>query len=91
MLVLSRRIGEELLIAENIRVKVVAVKGNRICLAVTAPPSVRVVRRELLAECCEFSGTGVAANAAAAGSSGCIPPADLSSADGKPVCESVSA
>ena len=32
MLVLSRRIGEEIVIADNIRVKVVAVHGNRVRL-----------------------------------------------------------
>jgi carbon storage regulator len=51
MLVLARRIGEEVLIAEIVRVKVVAVKGNQVRLGITAPPSVPVARRELLAEC----------------------------------------
>ena len=51
MLVLTRRIGEEMLIAGNICVTVVAVKGGQVRLGVTAPPSVPVVRRELLAEC----------------------------------------
>jgi carbon storage regulator len=50
MLVLTRRIGEALLIAGNIRVTVLAVKGNQIRLGITAPASVPVVRLELLGE-----------------------------------------
>jgi carbon storage regulator len=42
MLVLSRRIGEEIVIAGNIHVTVVAVQGNRVRLGVTAPASVPV-------------------------------------------------
>ena len=53
MLVLTRRIGEELLIAGNIRVRLVGVKGNQARLGITAPASVPVLRRELLAECSE--------------------------------------
>jgi carbon storage regulator len=50
MLVLSRRIGETLMLADNIRVMVVAVKGNQARLGIAAPASVRVARLELLAE-----------------------------------------
>jgi carbon storage regulator len=57
MLVLTRRIGEEMLIAGNIRVTVVAVKRNQVRLGITAPSSVGVVRRELLAGCSEDADT----------------------------------
>jgi carbon storage regulator len=50
MLVLSRRIGEEVVIADAILVTVVAVKGQRVRLGITAPRSVNVARRELLGE-----------------------------------------
>jgi len=50
MLVLTRRIGEEILIAGNIRVTVVAVKGQNVRLGIMAPASVPVARLELLAE-----------------------------------------
>jgi carbon storage regulator len=50
MLVLTRRVGEEIVIAGNIRVMVVAVKGRINRLGITAPSAVPVVRRELLAE-----------------------------------------
>jgi carbon storage regulator len=56
MLVLTRRIGEEIVIADNIRVRVLAVRGNHIRLGITAPPSVPVVRQELLVECSDDKG-----------------------------------
>ncbi|HLN29099.1 MAG TPA: carbon storage regulator [Gemmataceae bacterium] len=50
MLVLTRRIGEEILIAGDIRVAVLMVKGKTVRLGITAPSSVGVLRRELLAK-----------------------------------------
>lgn len=47
MLVLTRRIGEEIVIDGDIRVTVVAIKGDRIRLGVTAPASVQVDRKEI--------------------------------------------
>lgn len=58
MLVLTRRIGEEIMIAEEIRVTVIAIKGRHVSLGISAPTSIRVVRRELLAE----SGNGTWSN-----------------------------
>jgi carbon storage regulator len=47
MLVLSRRIGEEIVIDGNIRLTVIAVKGDRVRLGIAAPPSVTVDRKEV--------------------------------------------
>jgi carbon storage regulator len=47
MLVLTRRVGEEIVIDGNIRVIVVAAKGDRIRLGIEAPPSVPVDRKEV--------------------------------------------
>ena len=47
MLVLSRRVGEEIVIGDGIRVTVVAVQGDRVRLGVTAPNDVRVDRLEV--------------------------------------------
>ena len=58
MLVLSRRIGEEIVVAGNIRLTVVAVNGNRVRLGITAPASVPVARLELLAESSGGAATG---------------------------------
>ena len=48
MLVLSRRVGEEIVIGGNIRVTVVSVEGGKVRLGVTAPASVPVHRKEVL-------------------------------------------
>ena len=48
MLVLTRREGEEIVIAGNIRVTVVSVEGGKVRLGVSAPASVPVHRKEVL-------------------------------------------
>src|SRR5262249_40014415 len=47
MLVLSRRPGEEVVIAGTIRMTIIAAKGDRVRLGIVAPPSVRVDRQEV--------------------------------------------
>jgi carbon storage regulator len=46
-LVLSRKIDEEIVIADNIIVTVLGITGNRVELAVAAPRSTPVHRREI--------------------------------------------
>jgi carbon storage regulator len=48
MLVLTRRIGEEILIASDIRLTIVATHGRQVRLGITAPISVPVARSELV-------------------------------------------
>lgn len=50
MLVLSRKLGEEVVIGDNIRVIIVDVRGRYVRLGFTAPDDVRIHRRELRAE-----------------------------------------
>ncbi len=47
MLVLSRKVGEKLIIGGNITVVVSRIAGNRVTLAIEAPKEVRIVRGEL--------------------------------------------
>jgi carbon storage regulator len=47
MLVLTRHCGEQIVIAEDIIVTVVAIEGNKIRLGIEAPKSVRVDRKEV--------------------------------------------
>ena len=47
MLILSRKPGERIVIADNIVVTVTEVARGRVRLGIEAPPSVRVVREEL--------------------------------------------
>jgi carbon storage regulator len=47
MLVLSRKVGEQLVIGDNIRVVVHRVAGNRVTIGIEAPNDVRIIRGEL--------------------------------------------
>ena len=47
MLVLSRKEGQSLIIAENIKVTVLEVKGSQVRLGITAPESISVNREEI--------------------------------------------
>ncbi len=47
MLVLTRRPGEEIVIGEDIRLKIVATQGNRIRVAIDAPDHIAIRRSEL--------------------------------------------
>ena len=51
MLVLSRKVGESILISESIRVTVVQSANGRIRLGIDAPPEVKVLREELTTSC----------------------------------------
>ena len=55
MLVLSRKIGERLVIGGNITVVVNRVAGNRVTLGIEAPDTVRIVRGELEAAKGDFA------------------------------------
>lgn len=50
MLVLSRKIGEEILIGDNVRLVVYRIHGNRVQLGIRAPAGVPIYRTELLAQ-----------------------------------------
>lgn len=47
MLVLSRKVGERILIGENISVTVVRIAGGGVRLGVEAPADMAVIRQEL--------------------------------------------
>ena len=47
MLILSRKVGEEIVIDGRIRVTIAAVKGDRVRVGITAPPDVPVDRAEV--------------------------------------------
>ncbi len=47
MLILTRRAGETLIIGDDVRVKVLEVKGQQVRIGVTAPREVSVHREEI--------------------------------------------
>jgi len=48
MLILTRKIGQSLIIGDGIEVKVVSIDGENIKIGISAPKDVSVVRKELL-------------------------------------------
>ena len=47
MLILTRRVGESLIISDNMKVTVLGIKGSQIRIGVTAPREVSVHREEI--------------------------------------------
>ena len=47
MLILTRRVGESVIIGDNVTVTVLGVKGNQVRLGVDAPRDVAVHRQEI--------------------------------------------
>jgi len=62
VLVLTRRKGEAIILADNIEVRVLSISRHQVKIGIQAPRSVAVYRKEIYAQVCE-------ANKAAASSS----------------------
>ncbi|AUZ86108.1 carbon storage regulator CsrA [Methylophaga nitratireducenticrescens] len=50
MLILTRRVGESLIIGNDTVVGILGVKGNQVRVGVHAPDDVRILREELLSD-----------------------------------------
>ena len=48
MLILTRRVGESLMIGDDVTITVLGVKGNQVRIGVDAPKEVAVQREEIL-------------------------------------------
>jgi carbon storage regulator len=48
MLVLTRKVGEEILIGDRINVKVIEISGSKVKLGIEAPADMRIYREEIL-------------------------------------------
>jgi carbon storage regulator len=54
MLVLTRKVGESIIIDDCITVTITAVDGNKARIGISAPPEIRVDREEIHRARCEF-------------------------------------
>ena len=51
MLVLTRRVGEKIIIGDNVTVSVLGVKGHQVRIGIEAPHDVKVNREEIHQRC----------------------------------------
>ena len=58
MLVLTRRIGETMIIGDDVNITVLGVKGNQIRLGINAPESISVHREEIYQKIKQEQGRG---------------------------------
>lgn len=47
MLILTRRVSEEVMIGDDIKIKILGVKGNQVRIGIAAPEDVSVHREEI--------------------------------------------
>ena len=50
MLVLTRRLGEEIRVGDDIRIKVASIRGSRVRIAIEAPKGLSIQRQEIREE-----------------------------------------
>ncbi|MCP5327723.1 MAG: carbon storage regulator CsrA [Sinobacteraceae bacterium] len=71
MLILTRRVGETVMIGGEVTVTVLGIKGNQVRLGINAPKDVAVHREEIFERIkAEHGCEGDAANGSAAGAAG---------------------
>lgn len=70
MLILTRRVGETLMIGDSVTVTILGVKGNQVRVGITAPKDVAVHREEIFQRIGKESASGADNSPQEAGSAG---------------------
>jgi carbon storage regulator len=73
MLLLTRKLGENIRIGDDVKITIVEVKGNHVKLGIDAPPSVKVHREEIYERIQQENRRNQAAAAAAGSNPGTAP------------------
>ncbi len=81
MLILTRRVGETLMIGESITVTVLGVKGNQVRVGITAPRDVSVHREEIFQRIGDDGQAGDGDQTAASGSTASTRPSGSTGQD----------
>ena len=74
MLILARRIGESIMIGDQVEISVVDIKGDQVKLGIKAPSQVKVYRREVYAAIQEENRAAAAATGTLPKLEGLLPP-----------------
>lgn len=48
MLVISRKVGESLIISDNIKITVVSLSNDKVTIGIDAPKDIKIIREELI-------------------------------------------
>lgn len=48
MLVISRKVGESLLLSDNIKISILSLTNEKVTIGIDAPKEIKIVRQELL-------------------------------------------
>ena len=65
MLILSRKTGESVMLGDGIEIKITEISGDKVKLGISAPPQVKVYRKELYATIQENQSAAQGADAGA--------------------------
>lgn len=84
MLLLTRKLGENIRIGDDVKITIVEVKGNHVKLGIDAPPSVKVHREEIYERIQAENRRAREAQAQNGGASGTPPKTRDGEANGQP-------